>query len=81
MACASILFNERDDNYVGILECAALVLALCTFHDHVKSAIVTTYTNKKGVPGAVVAGGSSYPEQKKHDCSNVLACGRGEHCK
>ena len=39
MACASICFNERDDNYMGILECAAQVLAPHTFHDLVKSAI------------------------------------------
>ena len=46
---------RQFNNYAGILHCAALVLALSTFHDFVKGAAVTAYTDNQGVLGAVVA--------------------------
>ena len=55
--------NRSDDNFIGILECAALVLALSTFHDLVKGAAATAYTDNHGVLGAVVVGGSRCPKQ------------------
>ena len=54
--------TRNGDNYTGILECAALVLALSTLHDLLKSAAVTAHIENQGVLGAVDAGGSKCSE-------------------
>ena len=60
--CTVRQFKERDDSHVGILESAALVWALSTFHDLVKGAAVTAHRQSSGSRSSC-AGGSTCPQQ------------------
>ena len=55
--------NYREDNYVGILECAAVILGVWSFKKYLKDKALTLYTDNQGVLGALLKGSSHCQEQ------------------